>query len=293
MKNKRLMIALAIAILISIVIFMMHKKKYGTIILINGTSSSGKSTILNEIQKQSPEYVILKVDDFWIEELTQKAQELGWNKDINSDPWFYLHQYLTRKTGKDYFDTELRGQLFTEVSKFYSTAKNKARAGKTVVLDTVLEYENAYQQAFDYFKNEHLITVLIYCPFDLLLKRVKQRNALGLAQEMRTAFLSFEQIPAMYKIQEHSDEPIVDIVKSRMVKDALEGAIQELIDQNISKEYLPKLEQFKRDFIKQFQLDEREEINLVPRHHYDIVFKNDIWANSQEIALQIKHLIGV
>jgi len=290
-KKQLIIILLIIATIIIIGFFMMQPKKSGTIILMNGTSSSGKSTILKEIHKQSPDFVILKVDDFWIQELTQKAQELGWDKEINNDPWLYLHQYLSKKTGKPYFDAELREQLFTEISPFNIAAKNAARAGKTVVMDTVLEYESAFQQAFDYFKNEQVIMVLVYCPLDLLLERVKQRNASGVSHETRTAFLSFEQFPAIYKVQEKNDEPIIDTVKTKAIKDALEAAIQELIDQHIPEEYVPKLEQFKKDFIKQFKLDEREEINLVPRHHYDILFKNDASANPQEIAQQIKKLI--
>lgn len=261
-------------------------KMGGLIFLLNGTSSSGKSTVLKELQKIKPELAQLKVDDFWKEELKKKARELGWDDQSKVDPWRFLHLHLNQKSGKLYFDTQVRELLFTEVPQFYTIAKEKAQKGQNVIIDTVLEYESAYQQAFHSFQVSRLITVLIYCPLDTLLERVNARNKTGKPEEFRHAFLSFEQFPGMYKVQEKKYEPIVDVVKTATMKAALESAIQELINHNIPQEYLPKLQTFKQDFIRQFKLDEQEEIALVPRHRYGLIFNSKL-QSPHEIAQEI------
>jgi chloramphenicol 3-O-phosphotransferase len=261
----------------------------GLIFLLNGTSSSGKSTVLKELHKIKPEIVQLKVDDFFPAQLKAKARELGWDEQTKVDPWLFLHLYLNQKTGKIYFDTQVRELLFTAVPPFYILAKEKANAGQNVIIDTVFEYESAYKQAFDFFKDSRLITILLYCPLDTLLERVNGRNKAGKPEEFRLAFLSFEQFPALYKVQEKSYEPIIDVVKTATMRTALESAIQQLIDNNIPKEYLPKLQSFKQDFIRQFKLDEEEEIALTPRHQYQFIFNSKLQSPT-EIAQEIANI---
>ena len=261
----------------------------GIISLLNGASSSGKSALLKELHKCKPDLLQLKVDDFFVNELKEKACELGWHEQLQVDPWLYLHNYLTQKTGKYYFDTELREILFTNIQPMYRIAKDFALAGKSVIIDTVLEYESAYQQLFDFFKDSRLNTFLLYCPLDVLLERVNTRNACGKPEEFRHAFLSFEQFPAMYKVRDKSYQPIVDSVKTDLMKSALVAAIQELIDHNIPKEYFPKLETFKIDFVKQFKLDEQDEILLAPRHRYALIFNSKI-NTPQEIAQKLMEI---
>ncbi len=262
----------------------------GSIILLNGTSSAGKSTLLKELLKLSPTLFQLKVDDYYAPELKKKAQELGWNEQLDGNPWLYLHRYLTKKTGNYYFDTEVREALFTEVPAYYPIAKSAALEGKSVIIDTVLEYESSYQQFFEFFQHTKIISILLYCPLNVLLVRVEQRNKSGIPGEYRPAFLSFEQFPAMYKIQETDDEQVVDTIKTLTMMTALYTAIKDLIDQNIPKEYLPKLEVFKQQFIKQFKLDEKEEVTLVSRHRYDLIV-NSFTSSPQEVSLEILKIL--
>lgn len=289
-KNKTFLLSLVILAVVGIGFFMMRKKA-GTIILLNGTSSSGKSTILKELQALSPDVVILRVDDYYPEELIQKALKYGWQKDSGIDPWAYLHQYLTAKTGKYYFDVELREQFFNATSFLYSKAKEFAAQGKTVIIDTVLEHKKTYQEAFEYFKNDQFHMMLIYCPMDILLERVQARNRSGIADEQRNAFLSFEQFPHMYKLKESENQLAIDTVNTNTLKAALETAIQDLVKQGISQEYLPKLQAFKDNFIAQFKLDDLEQIEIVPRHQYDLVFTNDAPEKAKKIAIQLNEFL--
>ncbi len=262
----------------------------GSIILLNGTSSAGKSTLLKQLIKLSPTLFQLKVDDYYAPELKKKAQELGWSEQLDINPWLYLHTYLTKKTGHYYFDTEVRKALFPEVPAYYPIAKSAALDGKNVIIDTVLEYESSYQQFFEFFQHNKIISILLYCPLNILLDRVEQRNKSGIPGEYRPAFLSFEQFPEMYKIQETDEEQVVDRVKTSIMLSTLNTAIKDLIDQNIPKEYVPKLEAFKQQFIRQFKLDEKEEVTIVSRHGYDLIC-NSFTNSPQEVALEILKIV--
>ncbi len=255
----------------------MLSRKTGMIILINGTSSSGKSAMLNKFKKLCGDFVIFKIDDWLPDEYLRKAKALGWHEDSGLDPWSFLHDYMVKKTGKYYFDTELRKELFDNFCSFYESAKQAALQGQNIVIDTVVEYEKEHKLVNSVFPEElKVVKVLVYCPLDTLLERVAQRNKLGKPEEMRPAFLSFEQFPAIYKIQEHKNEIVIDTIQSKVMKNALESAIQELIENNIPQPYLPKLDKFKRSFTQNFKLDEQEEIKLVPKHHYDLILNSKV-----------------
>ena len=259
------------------------QKKQGTIVLLNGTSSAGKSTILQEFHRLEPAYKILKIDDWFPAILHARATELGWRSSSGQDPWLFLYDYLYRKTGKHYFATQAREALFNDSPKFFQVAQEIALQGHNVIIDTVLEYEKEYTIFFEFFKHNTHVAVLVYCPLDVLLKRVQERNASGVADEERTAFQSFEQFPAIFKIQEHDFELPLDVVQTQVIEKSLERAMADLIDNNIPKAYLPKLKLFKKKFIQQFKLHECKEIILVPRHRYDFVC-NSGKNSPQELA---------
>lgn len=265
--------------------------KTGKIILLNGVSSSGKSAIIDEIKKIDCNIKILKIDDWFPAILHKKATSLGWNKESNIDPWIYLYEYVYKKTGKYFFNIEVREMLFDKDTEFYQKAKDFAQNGQSVIIDTVLEYENEYKSFDDFFKSDKVLKVLVYCPMDVLLERVEKRNSSAVAEEHRTAFQSFEQFPAIFNVQGNRTNTVVDVVKSSVLKQALEKAVQDLIKQRIPDPYLPKIQQFKIDFIKQFNLDEKEEIILFSKHTYDLILnssKNTTTECAKEIIKLFK-----
>ena len=116
------------------------------------------------------------------------------------------------------------------------------------------------------------------------------RNKYGKLEERRMNFLSFEQFPAIYKIGQSGNAQIVDIAKSSEIKKALVDSIQDLIDNKIPDIYIPKLREFERKFIEQFNLNKQEEIALVPTHNYDLIL-NSSTNTPQELAAQITNYL--
>lgn len=268
----------------------MLKVKHGNIVLLNGTSSSGKSTLLDELSKFFADYKALKVDDQFPARLKSKAREFGWSEEFGINAWVFLHNYMTKKTGEYYFDTELREKIFTDSSSFYQMVQDLAIKGQNVIIDTVLEHQKEYSDFTEFFKNFKVIKILVYCPLDILLHRVELRNKSGIPREMRTAFQSFEQFPAIYKIKEKSDEQVVDQLNSSVIKKSLEDSIQDLINDNISEHYLPKLKEFKLKFIEQFKLYKQDSIELVVKHKYDLIINSGIHS-TQELVRKVSEIL--
>lgn len=282
------MIILVLVIACTALFFIWKYKQYkspatGMLILLNGTSSSGKSAILDSFHKRNPIFKIFKVDDYYPTQVLKKAKELGWGQHEGVEPWVYLANYVEQKTGHPNFDTQVRAYLFHETSPMYQEAHKALRSGHKIIMDTVFEYDPEYERFSDFFKEINCFRVLVYCPLDVLIERVQTRNRSGKKEEVRTAVQSFEQFPALYKLQEHESEPVVDVISSDSIKSALDAAIQELVVQKIPEKYMQPLQDFKQIFIKQFKLDELTVIKLVARHHYDLIL-NSAAHTPEELA---------
>ena len=236
----------------------------GTLLLLNGTSSSGKSAILNSFQKNHPDFKVFKIDEWFPDEMSQKAIELGWQESSGMNPWIFLATYAEEKTGKPCFDSEIRAALFPQLAiPMYTAAKKALQAGHNVVIDTVFEYDPLYEKFSGFFAGFKCVKVLVYCPLDVLLERVEARNRSAVQGETRTAFQSFEQFPALYKVQEHVDEVIVDTVSAVSMKDALQVAVQELIDNKIPDKYLPRLQAFEQISLHSLSLMDKIKSSLL------------------------------
>lgn len=284
--NKFIILISILIILVGLyTLYISKKKSYGIIILLNGTSSSGKSAILNELKKININFDIIKIDDWFPQQIKKKALKLGWQQSSSEDPWQFISTYFTQKNQHPYFSSEIRKEFF-DLSPFFKNIYGQAVKGHNIIIDTVLEYQQAYKQFFNAFKNINVIKILIYCPLDVLLERVEYRNKLGIPEEMRHAFQSFEQFPAIFKMQENQKDQIVDTVKTSILKDALNRSIDDLIKAGIPTPYFEKLETFKQQFITEFSLNTKKEITLSPRHSYDLIL-NSAKYNPLEMAQKI------
>jgi chloramphenicol 3-O-phosphotransferase len=260
----------------------------GRIILLNGTSSTGKSAILSEFKKLCPDYIAFNVDDWFTTATIRMATERGWHADMQMHPWQYLRDYVNEKSAHAHFDIEVREHLFTGIRDYYYTMQEILRQGKNVILDTVLEYEREYTNFDACFQQFNCVRVLVYCPVDVVLERIKIRNSSGVREEQRLKFQLFESFSAIYRLQEHPDEPVVDTIATDTMKTALQQAMQELMMLNIPPAYDARLHAFEETFIQQFKLNELSQINLVARHSYDLIL-NSAHSSAEELAEQISH----
>lgn len=263
-------------------------KKNGSIVLLNGVSSSGKSTLLNALHEVNKAYKLLKVDTWFSSALTKKIDQSGWHCTTHIDQWLFLHSHTQKKPTDNYFSDELCQSLVPYYKALYLQAQEIASRGYTVIIDSVFPYEPNYGEFHTIFKDYTVLKILLYCPTKTILKRVEQRNRSTTLSEMRTALQSFEQFAKLFKLIEHTNgtKHYIDNVSTHMMKQALEQAIAYVTYHPIGEKYRYSLELFKDQFTQQFNLNEDKNIILSPQHTIDFLCMSEHYS-PQELALQL------
>ena len=125
------------------------KRKKGRVIFLNGTSSSGKSTIGKELQKILKEpYFLISIDDY-----------------LSYLPEAFLN------------DNEFMAKSFTNLlDGFNASCAAIAKAGNNVIVDHVLQEPSWVAPCVKAFRNLKVVFVGVRCPLDVLETREKARD---------------------------------------------------------------------------------------------------------------------
>lgn len=119
----------------------------GRIIFLNGVTSSGKTSIVEALQKREDVFFYVVANDLF--------QEMVGDKFLRQDYWKYLSEVIIM---------------------MYHTAKLFSDMGKNVLIDGILferdEIKPHYQQLLDILKDNPLDLVEVYCPLEIC----RQRN---------------------------------------------------------------------------------------------------------------------
>ena len=211
--------------------------KSGIVILLNGTSSAGKSTLVKELQKIYDQTLyVASIDDFMI------TRE-GYNPK-------------------------------TRYPNFYNHIKEMALSGKDVVVDTV-QYQREYERYDEILKPCNVIKILVYCPLDGLIIHVQKRNQLQDPREKRTINAAFEQFLTLYKAKSSKTDIIIDQIAASKIKDALTKA--QIMAKTLPWRKCRKQYKTNRHFIKEFNLaTSSQQIALTPRQQWDFVINTGI-----------------
>ena len=118
------------------------------VILLNGASSSGKSTLAKSLQNhikdyKKQEYIIISIDDFL---------DMTINKPVYEDDVFEISHLICQKV------------------------LNILKIGHGVIVDHVITSERIYKQLTETLKEYALIMVQVTCPLNELEKREKKRK---------------------------------------------------------------------------------------------------------------------
>lgn len=118
------------------------------VILLNGASSSGKSTLAEALKKyikenKKEEFEIVSIDDFL---------EMTTDQPVYEDDVFEISQQLCQK------------------------ALNILKAGHGVIIDHVITSERIYKQLTEALKEYAMIRVRATCPLEELERREKKRS---------------------------------------------------------------------------------------------------------------------
>ncbi|PZT53265.1 chloramphenicol phosphotransferase CPT family protein [Paenibacillus silvae] len=156
----------------------------GLIIFLNGTSSSGKSSIAEEIKKQAEVPLHhLSVDQFF----------LNYEQFIDNT---YPDMQPTR---------ELDANAMTDIlinpigSLYYATIKLFSEMGLNVIVDTVISNDKFFNDFYDVLADYPIMFVGVHCSKEELTRREQRR-------ENRAAGLALSQFDYVYAYEEYDLE---------------------------------------------------------------------------------------
>ena len=138
--------------------------RYGTIIILNGTSSSGKTCILHALQ----------------DILEEPYLDAGIDKFI----WMLPERYLDRPLWDDVLGMAVRaGPVGNQlISGMHQAIVVLSRTGINVIVDHVLVDPSWLQECIDLFRDLPVLLVGIRCPLDVLVQREQARKNRTLGQ---------------------------------------------------------------------------------------------------------------
>jgi predicted kinase len=263
-------------------------KNNGIIVLLNGVSSSGKSTLLSALYEINKSYKAVKVDSWFSSVLIKKIFQFGWDCNTHIDQWFFLHSYSQKEASEKIFSDKFFQELLPYYNAFYLQAEEIASRGYTVIIDSVFPFEPDNKMFRHIFKQYTPLKVLLYCPVSTILARVEQRNQSNKLQEMRTALQSLEQFAKLFKVIESTCgiKHYIDNVCTHSMKQSLEQSIAYIASHIREQKNLYSLEDFKQQFIQQFDLNKSKKIILSPQHTIDFLCMSEHYS-PQELALQL------
>lgn len=254
------------------------------VILLNGTSSAGKSTITKEFVKEYPELkpVIIKFDDLLEEalfkEMQQKIQQLG----INA---------TTREEMQNKLSSSKRAECYQAVADQQRAIKKKMRdgvvaslkQGKNVIIDTVIG-DDDYENTKEWFETLNTLSntfpvfcALVYCPLKLLVSRVVSRNSMNTLKEQRNLQNVIELFGSMYTSQKSTTLCAYDYYFGGDSCPCIDTITKDDVQKVIAScNSISNAQQVIKTTIKQINLswDGSSDMPLYPKFAYNIILKN-------------------
>jgi chloramphenicol 3-O-phosphotransferase len=208
----------------------------GKIVLFNGTSSAGKSSLAEVVvQDSKTKFEVVSFDDF--------------------------HRSYRQKHGITGFNQQQREDFRLSL---YRHAKAQSEAGRNIIIDTV-EFELGHDKYCEILDCPKVIKAIVYCPLEHILKRIDRRNSADDPAGRRPVLLSFQQFLQMYKPQTSPEELVVEKTNTGRIRAALAEAGKK---GGSPKQY----EALYQRYVVAFGIDKDQEITIVPKRKYDLVF---------------------
>jgi chloramphenicol 3-O phosphotransferase len=183
MKEKKYMnqlskiILFLIVTLVVFILFQQYEKKIevqqsGIIIILNGPSASGKSSLQKSIQRLAPiPYLNVGVDNFFNDLFPDEHGKLGMKADTD---FMKDLRYVTLKDNLVYLHV---GPLGKKIVRGMNRAiAAYAKAGNNVVVDYIMYEQEWMKDLLEQLQNCRVYLVGLYVPLDILQARERARS---------------------------------------------------------------------------------------------------------------------
>ena len=226
----------------------------GAIILLNGTSSAGKSSLAEVmVQESKTGFEVVSFDDF--------------NRSYREE------RGITRFNPQQYRDFLIA---------LYQHGRNRSDAGSNVIIDTV-EFDLAYERYCEILNCSNVVKAIVYCPLEHLLKRIDRRNSAYQFSGRRPVLLAFQQFVQMYRPQTSPEELVVERTSTTRMRMALKEAGERA-------ESPRQFDALYREYVRVFKIDKDQEITIVPRQRYDLVINTKANSKKENVRILQDHM---
>lgn len=234
-------------------IFSSQAIELGQIILLNGTSSAGKSSIAKELKNIcGPSLKIVSIDEYARDIFGAKYDKKMWED-------FYIHN------------------------------KNLSKAGYTVVIDT-LKFEDDYEK-YCSILSTNIRKILIYCPLANIAEHIEQRNQSKNKRDHRSLIEAYYQFLNLYGPKKSNSDTFVDSTNNVQMYNTLQEIITNIeVKRNCMRTKSSSTDlDLMQKFIEKFNLNENhthtdnetDQLILTQEHSWDLVINtNDDSANT-------------
>lgn len=290
----------------------------GTIILLNGTSSAGKSAVsrasVQILGKSS--WTIIDADYLSktpalanaMKTLAIKFIETKLNTPLSKKAKIKIMQGDYKELNEKQFwlsdkkysklDEYLEEQLLKQV---YKSAINVAKTGKNIIVPTL--FESSMNDEFDAFSTQdNIVMILVFCPFSILPQRINQRNKAALhpnatAEEradIRPVSGVLGQFSEFYTAGNRTDMPVLEELTLDQINEAWKFTANEIDlfkDKGTEEDIKKYGKENYNKIMKNFGFKKgKSTIKIQPRFYYDLIVNNGI-NSAKECAEQIKELV--
>lgn len=256
----------------------------GSIILLNGVSSAGKSSISKCLHEMIDNSVIVGLDDLFWSHMIRTAESMG----LALPEMSYEQKYCIAKKHKPEVVKKLRNNREqTTKQELFCNARTLALQGKIVILDTPVGIFSNDEWVMFWNKVEKIqvLSVLVYCPFSENINHVVARNYSGIFDQERRVKAVVEQFIALY-ILSRSPDLMIDVLQRADVDCAFEKVLAELQRKFDEKEVKKIFKKLLQKFEKKFQMNQLDKVSIGSKLNYDLLV-NTAEHSSYECALQI------
>ncbi|WP_341348547.1 AAA family ATPase [Paenibacillus sp. FSL H3-0469] len=172
----------------------------GMLLVLNGTSSSGKTSISAEVvkQKEIPFYHV-SIDDFF----------MNYNDFINHKFPDEPVREIDHQVVSDILDDSI-------CSVFYSTIKLLAEMGFNVIVDTVFDNDKRFNEFLDHFAGRTTLFVGVLCSREELIRREQARGdrQIGLADAQFDIVYCFDEYDLEVNTEEQTPAECAEAILS-------------------------------------------------------------------------------
>ena len=228
----------------------------GQIVLFNGTSSAGKSSLAEVVVRDSEtKFEVVSFDDF--------------------------HRSYRKEHRIAHFNAQ---QYQDFLVSLYRHARAQSEAGRNIIIDTV-EFELGYDKYCEILNCSNVVKVVVFCPLDQILQRIDRRNRAGDPAGRRPVLLAFQQFLQMYRLQTLPDELVVERTSTVRIRTALVEAGKKARN---PKQY----EALYKQYVAAFGIDRDQDIVIVPRRKYDLVLNTRAMSKKENVRILQDYMKG-